>query len=42
LDPPKKLKEALLAAGIPEQDFFTLDHGESRLIIPEPEMTPRL
>ncbi|CAB4011288.1 N-acyl-phosphatidylethanolamine-hydrolyzing phospholipase D-like [Paramuricea clavata] len=42
LDPPKKLKEALLAAGIPEEDFFTLDHGESRLIIPDPEMTPRL
>jgi hypothetical protein len=24
-----------LAAGIAEEDFFTLAHGESRLIIPE-------
>ena len=35
LEPPKKLKEALVAAGIPDEDFFTLGHGESRLIIPE-------
>ena len=45
LEPPKKLKESLKAAGIREDDFFTLAHGESRLITPgttPEEMTPRL
>jgi N-acyl-phosphatidylethanolamine-hydrolysing phospholipase D len=32
LEPPQKLKEALLEQGVPEEEFFTLKHGESRTV----------
>jgi len=32
LEPPQKLQEALQAQGVPAEDFFTLQHGESRQI----------
>ena len=32
LDPPKDLKEALKSKGIPDSCFFTLKHGETKVI----------
>lgn len=32
LEPPEKLRESLQEKSIPTEDFFTLKHGESRLI----------
>lgn len=34
LEPPALLKESAAAAGLREGEFFTLNHGESRVIVP--------
>ena len=33
-EPPKKLAQALAAAGIPRESFEVLQHGETRVLTP--------
>uniref|UniRef100_A0A8C9W8D9 Metallo-beta-lactamase domain-containing protein n=1 Tax=Scleropages formosus TaxID=113540 RepID=A0A8C9W8D9_SCLFO len=37
LEPPVKLREAAERSGLKEDDFFVLNHGESRLLNSEDE-----